>query len=83
MVGAALWLVPQVFAIEVTSQPFFAPVVSALTSTNHPGIATGILFGSVILLALTGAYIFNFVIGGAPKQAAKRAESTPERAPAH
>jgi hypothetical protein len=82
--GAALWLVPQLIAIEVVSQPFFAPVVSALTSTNHPDIATGILFGSVILVALTGAYIFNFVIGGAPNQPAKPAQPiVPEPLPAH
>lgn len=82
--GAGLWLMPQLFAIETTSQPFFAPVVRALTSTNHPDIATGILFGSVILVALTGAYIFNFVIGGAPKQPAKPSEPrTPEPVPVH
>ena len=82
--GAALWLVPRLFAIEVVSQPFFAPVASALTSTNHPDIATGILFASVILVGLTGAYIFNFVIGGAPKQPAKPAPPiVPEPLPAH
>lgn len=82
--GAALWLVPQLFAIETTSQPFFAPVVSALTSSNHPDIATGILFGSVILVALTGAYLFNFVIGGAPKQPVKPTQPlVPEPVPAH
>ncbi len=84
IVGAGLWLGPQLFAIETTSQPFFAPAVSALTSTNHPDIATGILFGSVILVALTGAYIFNFVIGGAPKQQAKPSKpQTPEPVRAH
>lgn len=80
--GAALWLVPQVLAIETTSQPFFAPVVSALTSTNHPDIATGILLVSVVLVALTGAYIFNFVIGGAPQQPTKPSEPrAPEPVP--
>ena len=53
--GALLWLVPQVLAIETTSQPFFAPVVSVLTSTNHHDLATWILVGSVVLVALTGA----------------------------
>ena len=80
--GAALWLVPQLFAIETTSQPFFAPAVSALTSTNHPDIATGILFASVALVALTGAYIFNFVLGGAPKLPTKPATKAGEPVPA-
>ena len=79
--GAGLWLVPQLFAIETTSQPFFAPVVSALTSTNHPDIATGILFASVALVALTGAYIFNFVIGDAMRRAPQPAKSSEPRTP--
>jgi hypothetical protein len=78
--GALLWLVPQVLAIEVTSQSFFAPVVGALTSTAHPDIATGILIGSVVLVALTGAYIFNFVIGGAMRQAPQPSEPRPAEA---
>jgi len=82
--GAGLWLVPQLFAIETTSQPFFAPMVGALTSTNHPDIAPSILFGSVIVVALTGAYIFNFVMGGAPQQPAKPSKpQMPEPVPAH
>jgi hypothetical protein len=72
--GALLWRVPQVLAIERTSQAFFAPVVSVLTSTNHPDLATWILVGSVVLVALTGAYIFNFVIGRAPRQTPQSSE---------
>lgn len=81
--GALLWLVPQVLAIETTSQPFFAPVVSALTSTSHPDLATWILVGSVFLVAATGAYIFNFVIGAEMRQPSQPSESRPpEPAPA-
>jgi hypothetical protein len=76
--GALLWLVPQVLAIETTSQPFFAPLVSALTSTNHPDLATWILMSSVVLVALTGAYIFNFVIGDAMRQAPQPAPQPSE-----
>jgi hypothetical protein len=72
--GALLWLVPQVLAIERTSQAFFAPVVSVLTSTNHPDLATWILVGSVVLVALTGAYIFNFGVGRAPRQTPQPSE---------
>jgi len=73
--GAALWLVPQLLAIETVSQPYMAGVVNALTSTSHQDITTAILLGSVVLMALTGAYIFNFVISGAPQDAPKPARA--------
>jgi len=83
VIGAALWLVPQALAIETTSQPFWSTVDGALTSTNHPDIATGILAASVVLLALTGAYIFNFVIGSAPRSASKPQRRTTGPATVH
>jgi len=67
VIGATLWLVPQTLAIETVSQPFFAPLSNLLTSTAQPGATNIILIASVALLAVTGAYIFNFVIAGAPK----------------
>lgn len=60
-VGAALYLVPQIFAIESTSQDWLAGVASFLTSTSNPGWMAPILIVSMLGYGLIGGLIFQQV----------------------
>ena len=60
-VGAAFYLVPQIFAIETTSQGWLSGVASFLTSTSNPSWMGPILIFSMIGYGVIGGLIFQQV----------------------
>jgi hypothetical protein len=60
-VGGAFYLIPQIFAIESTSQGWLSGVVSFLTSTSNPTWMAPILIVSMLGYGLIGGLIFQQV----------------------
>jgi len=60
-VGAGLYLIPQIFAIETTSQPWLSGVDNFLTSTSNVAWMGPIVIISMIGYGLIGALIFQQV----------------------
>lgn len=60
-VGAAFYLIPQIFAIESTSQGWLSGVSSFLTSTSNPAWMAPILVVSMLGYGLIGGLIFQQV----------------------
>jgi hypothetical protein len=60
-VGAALYLVPQIFAIESTSQGWLSGVVNFLTSTSNQAWMGPILIVSMVGYGVIGGLIFQQV----------------------
>lgn len=60
-VGAAFYLIPQIFAIETTSQERLAGVANFLTSTSNPAWMGPILIVSMIGYGVIGGLIFQQV----------------------
>jgi hypothetical protein len=75
--GGALYLIPQIFAIEVTSQSWLSGVATFLTSTSNPGWMAPILVVSLLGYGLIGGLIFQQVavrgrrFGEKPEEAAR------------
>jgi hypothetical protein len=59
--GVALYLIPQIFAIESTSQGWLSGVVSFLTSTSNPAWMAPILIVSMLGYGVIGGLIFQQV----------------------
>jgi hypothetical protein len=78
-VGGALYLIPQIFAIEVTSQSWLSGVSTFLTSTSNPGWMAPILIVSLIGYGVIGGLIFQQVairgrrFGEKPEETARAA----------
>ncbi len=69
-IGSALYLVPLTFGVEVASQSHLSWAVNHLTSNHNFTVAIGIFYASLALVALTGTYIFGYVmLNSAPKRA--------------
>jgi hypothetical protein len=60
-VGAAFYLIPQIFAIETTSQPRLSSVANFLTSTSNTTWMGPILIVSMIGYGVIGGLIFQQV----------------------
>jgi hypothetical protein len=60
-VGAAFYLIPQIFAIETTSQERLSGVASFLTSTSNTALMGPILIVSMLGYGLIGGLIFQQV----------------------
>jgi|GEM_PF-319741 hypothetical protein len=63
ILGATLYYIPQVFAVEATSQVHLAALANTLQSSADVTWANGIMFTSLALLVLTGGFIFTYVLG--------------------
>jgi hypothetical protein len=76
-VAGALYLIPQIFAIEVTSQSWLSGVATFLTSTSNPGWMAPILVVSLLGYGVIGGLIFQQVairgrrFGEKPEEAAR------------
>ncbi len=57
-IGAAFYLIPQIFAIETTSQSSFSGLGSFLASTSNPGWMAPILVSSMIGYGVIGGLIY-------------------------
>jgi hypothetical protein len=65
--GVGLYLIPQIFAIESTSQEWLSGVAGFLTSTSNPAWMVPILIISMVGYGLIGGLIFyQVVIRGRP-----------------
>jgi hypothetical protein len=65
--GVGLYLIPQIFAIESTSQDWLSGVAGFLTSTSNPAWMGPILIISMVGYGLIGGLIFyQVVIRGRP-----------------
>jgi hypothetical protein len=60
-VGGAFYLIPQIFAIETTSQNWLAPVATFLTSTSNTAWMGPIVIVSMIGYGVIGGLIFQQV----------------------
>ncbi|HEX8730126.1 MAG TPA: hypothetical protein VF739_15955 [Ktedonobacterales bacterium] len=56
--GATLYYFPQVFAVEAASQVHLAGLASFLTSNSNVNLALGIMWVSLVGVALVGLYLF-------------------------
>jgi hypothetical protein len=72
VVGSALYMVPQIFAIESTSQSWLAGVASALTSTSNTAWIGPIIGVSLVGYAAIGSLIFYQVAITGRRFGAKR-----------
>jgi hypothetical protein len=79
-VGGALYLIPQIFAIEVTSQSWLSGLSTFLTSTSNPGWMAPILVVSLLGYGVIGGLIFQQVAIRGQRFGEKRQE--PARAKA-
>lgn len=84
-IGSMLYLVPLTLGVEVTSQSHLSWFVDHLTSNSNFDLALGFLYASLAFVALTGAYIFGYVITQSapkrePKPAAPAAVPSPQQA---
>jgi hypothetical protein len=61
-VGAALYLVPQIFGIQATSQAWLAGASSFLTSTSNTALVRPILAFSLVGFGVIGSLIFYQVV---------------------
>ncbi|HET7339064.1 MAG TPA: hypothetical protein VFK22_05910 [Candidatus Dormibacteraeota bacterium] len=60
--GVALYLVPQIFAIESTSQGWLSPVSQFLTTTTNTAWVGPIVITAMIAYAVIGGLIFQQVV---------------------
>ena len=60
-IGGTLYLIPQIFAIEVTSQSWLSGISTFLTSTSNPGWMAPILVVSLLGYGVIGGLIFQQV----------------------
>jgi len=61
-VGAAFYLIPQIFAIEAASQGWLAGVANFLTSTSNTALVGPIVITAMIGYGLIGGLIFQQVV---------------------
>lgn len=77
VVGSALYLVPLVLGVEVTSQSHLDTLPQHLVSSTNFDLALGVFYVSMALLLATGAFIFGYVIKtSAPKPEQRPAAPT-------
>src|SRR5450432_866572 len=85
VVGATLYYLPQVFAIEAASQTYLAGFADAFTSSSHPAVALIIMWISLAGVAAVAAWMFVRSRMAATRAMTKRMEkATPEtKTPVH
>ena len=78
VVGASLYYIPLVFAVEAASQTYLAGFGSAFTSNTNPTVALWIMWISLAGVAIVTAWLFVRAIANANRTMAKRV--TPPKA---
>lgn len=58
VVASVLYIVPQIYGMEAADQENLSSISSALISTSNLDVAKPILWGSIVVFAITGAAIF-------------------------
>jgi hypothetical protein len=67
-IGSALYLVPLTLGVEVESQSHLESLSHHLVSNTNFDLALGVFYVSIALVAVTGAFIFGYVVRtSAPK----------------
>jgi hypothetical protein len=80
VVASVLYIVPQIYGMEAADQENLSAISSALISTENLDVAKPILWGSIALFALTGAFIFLRFLIGLWRPARRAPEAAPETA---
>ncbi len=78
VLGATLYYFPQVFAVEAASQENLAWLSEHLTSNSNTSWALGIMWVSLVGVALVALWLFMRALASANRTMTKR--TTPERA---
>jgi hypothetical protein len=78
VLASVLYIVPQVYGLEAADQAYLGDLPAMLTSTGNLDIARPILWLSIGLFALTGAFVFvRFLLRlGGPEDASVRSAAT-------
>ena len=58
IIASVLYIVPQVYGMEAADQAYLGDLPSALISTSNLGLAEPILWGSIVLVGITGVAMF-------------------------
>jgi hypothetical protein len=58
IIASVLYIVPQVYGMEAADQAYLGDLPSALISTSNLGLAEPILWGSIVLIGITGVALF-------------------------
>jgi hypothetical protein len=58
VIGATLYYIPQVFAVEATSQPYLAGFGQVFTSNTNPGVALVIMWIAIAAVAVIASWMF-------------------------
>jgi hypothetical protein len=83
VIASVLYIVPQVYGMEAADQAYLGDLPASLISTTNLALARPILWVSLALFALTGAFVFTrFLVrlGAAPDGDAVVAEEAPAAA---
>ncbi len=59
IIASVLYIVPQVYGMEAADQAYLGDLPSALISTSNLGLAEPILWGSIVLIGITGVAMFT------------------------
>ena len=58
IIASVLYIVPQVYGMEAADQAYLGDLPAALISTSNLGLAEPILWGSIVLIGITGVALF-------------------------
>lgn len=85
VVGATLYYFPQVFAVEAASQVNLAGIASVFTSNSNVSVALGIMWVSLVGVALVAGFLFMRALASVNRKAAATmpAKTAPIRQPVH
>jgi hypothetical protein len=72
VVASVLYIVPQIYGMEAADQAYISGLSSALISVSNIDIAKPILWGSIGLFSLTGAFVFGRFLYGLMTRPAKQ-----------
>jgi hypothetical protein len=62
IIASVLYIVPQVYGMEAADQAYLGDLPSALISTSNLGLAEPILWGSIVLIGITGVAMFGWFL---------------------
>jgi len=77
VIGSALYLVPLVFGVEVTSQSHLAGLSDFFMSNTNFAVAIGVFYVSIALVAATGGFIFTYVVRNSAPKGEPQAKAVP------
>lgn len=77
LLGAVLYLVPQVLGVEAADQDYMSAISSFLTTSSNLAWAMPLLYASYLVLVATAGYLFVFVTFHKVRMPASRRREAP------